>query len=72
MDIKTVMLNELRSQIGYVGQEPILFNQTIRENILMGLPDELQKSENNLQYICSDENIVQCLKLANAEFVLSL
>jgi len=33
-DIKTLNLTELRKQIGYVSQEPILFNTTIRENLL--------------------------------------
>jgi len=32
-------LNKLRQQIGYVGQEPVLFNMSIKENILLGKPD---------------------------------
>lgn len=34
--MKTVDLTHWRSQIGYVPQEPVLFNTSIRENILMG------------------------------------
>ncbi|MCX7872332.1 MAG: ABC transporter ATP-binding protein/permease [Verrucomicrobiae bacterium] len=39
MDISTIQLNELRSKISFVSQEPFLFNGTIRENILYGKPD---------------------------------
>ena len=32
-------ISKLRKQIGYVMQEPILFNTSIKENILYGKPD---------------------------------
>jgi ABC-type multidrug transport system fused ATPase/permease subunit len=32
-------LRELRRKIGYVGQEPILFNSSIKENLLYGDPN---------------------------------
>lgn len=38
-DIKSLNLTHYRKQIGYVSQEPVLFNTTIRKNILMGKPD---------------------------------
>ena len=38
-DLKTLDLKNYRQQIGYVGQEPVLFNTTFRQNILMGKPD---------------------------------
>jgi ATP-binding cassette subfamily B (MDR/TAP) protein 1 len=37
IDIKDLQLKWLRQQIGLVGQEPVLFNSTIRDNILYGL-----------------------------------
>lgn len=37
--LKDLKLTEIRNQIGYVGQEPILFNMSIKENILLGKPD---------------------------------
>lgn len=53
-------LNALRKQIGFVGQEPILFNMTIAENIKMGVEDEVTM-----------EDIVQAAKMANAyEFIM--
>lgn len=36
IDLRDVELNWLRNQIGYVGQEPVLFATTIRENLLYG------------------------------------
>ena len=38
-DLKTIDLRNYRQQIGYVGQEPVLFNTSIKTNILMGKPD---------------------------------
>jgi len=53
-DIKTVNLQSMRQLIGYVGQEPVLFNASIRENMLFAKPD------------ASEEEIIQALKDANA------
>lgn len=52
-DLRTVDLTWLRSVIGYVGQEPVLFATTIRENLLFAkedateqeLEDALRKAE---------------------------
>jgi ABC-type multidrug transport system fused ATPase/permease subunit len=38
-DIKTINLRDFRRKVGYVGQEPVLFNQSIKENILLGYPE---------------------------------
>eukprot|EP00931_Biecheleriopsis_adriatica_P061606 TRINITY_DN3704_c0_g1_i2.p1 TRINITY_DN3704_c0_g1~~TRINITY_DN3704_c0_g1_i2.p1 ORF type:complete len:1295 (-),score=340.44 TRINITY_DN3704_c0_g1_i2:505-4389(-) len=35
-DLKTISVTAYRRQIGYVGQEPVLFATTVRDNILMG------------------------------------
>eukprot|EP00980_Cylindrotheca_fusiformis_P009864 scaffold2184_cov128-Cylindrotheca_fusiformis.AAC.10 len=37
-DIKSLNVNWYRDQIGYVGQEPTLFNETIANNIAYGAP----------------------------------
>jgi ATP-binding cassette subfamily B (MDR/TAP) protein 1 len=39
VDIKTLNVNWMRSQMSYVGQEPTLFQGTIYENILNGKAD---------------------------------
>jgi ATP-binding cassette subfamily B (MDR/TAP) protein 1 len=37
-DLKSVNLRDWRQKIGYVGQEPVLFNCSIKENLLYGKP----------------------------------
>lgn len=39
IDIKRYNIKDLRQHIGYVQQEPLLFNKTIKENILYGNED---------------------------------
>lgn len=59
--IKDFLTGSLRSQIGLVQQDNILFSDTIRENILLGKPD------------ATDEEIVQAAKMANAyDFIQEL
>ena len=53
-----VNLKDFRSKVGYVGQEPVLFNQTIKENILYGKPD------------ATDQEIATALKKANASKIV--
>ena len=50
VDLKELDLYWLRRQIGYVGQEPVLFATTLRENLLFG-------NEND-----SEEEIMMALK----------
>ena len=69
VDIKEMPVGRLRSMIGYVGQEPILFNQSIRENILKGLPD---LDEEASKLLATDESVIDALRLANANFVFEL
>lgn len=53
-DIRDIRQTDLRSQIAYVPQEPLLFHTTIKENVLLGQPD------------ASDEEIIKALKAAHA------
>jgi len=39
IDVNEIPFEQLRSQIAYVGQEPILFSDTIRANISFGIDD---------------------------------
>ena len=60
-DLKQLNLREYRNKIGYVGQEPFLFNQSIKENLLNAKPD------------ATDEEINKALKDAMAyDFVQNL
>jgi len=40
VDIRTLSLKELRREVGFVPQETFLFSATLRENILLGAPDD--------------------------------
>jgi ABC-type multidrug transport system fused ATPase/permease subunit len=55
VDVRDYKLRGLRSQIGYVLQDTVLFRGTIRENIAYGRPG------------ASQEEIEQAAKLANAD-----
>jgi len=61
VDIKEMSIKSLRSHIGMVTQETILFNDTVRTNIAYGKPD------------ASFEEIVSAAKVANAhDFIMRL
>lgn len=61
VDIRDLKMHSLRSMIGLVTQDSILFNDSIRNNLLIGKQD------------ATEEEIVAALKVANAfEFVKDL
>ncbi|KXS19178.1 P-loop containing nucleoside triphosphate hydrolase protein [Gonapodya prolifera JEL478] len=66
-DIKELNVKWLREQIGVVNQEPVLFEGTIRSNILLGIPDSSIFDNKVL-----DDMVSQALHTANADFVRSL
>ena len=60
-DVRDVTIHSLRSQIGLVLQDNILFSDSVKENILMGKPG------------ASDEEVIAAAKAANAhDFIMSL
>jgi ATP-binding cassette subfamily B (MDR/TAP) protein 1 len=48
-DLKDLSVRWLRSQIGYVGQEPVLFTGSVAENIAKGRVDSLEQPVISLQ-----------------------
>lgn len=59
IDIKRLNLRSLRKKIGYVGQEPVMFSGTIRENLLYGKED------------ATEQEMMEALKKAEAyKFVM--
>lgn len=61
VDVRNLNTKWLRSHCGYVGQMPILFKGTVKENIRMGKPD------------ATDSEVIEAAKAANAHgFVTSL
>ncbi len=60
-DVRDVTIHSLRSQIGIVLQDNILFSDSVKENILMGRPD------------ATDEQVIEAAKAANAhDFIMGL
>src|SRR5690606_13734421 len=62
-DLRSLKMNDLRSLMAVVTQEPILFNDTIYNNIAFGLPDvteadvmEAAKAANAHNFITETEN----------------
>lgn len=43
VDLKELDLKWLRSQIGYIGQEPLLFATSIKENMLLAKPEATEE-----------------------------
>jgi len=61
MNVVDITLQSLRSQIGIVLQDNILFSDSVKQNILMGRPD------------ATEEEVVEAAKAANAhDFIMSL
>ena len=62
-DLRSLNLSWMRSKFGLVGQEPVLFDGTILENIRLGFPSGE----------ASQEDVEQAASLANAHsFIMSL
>ena len=53
-DVKDLNVKWLRQQIGVVSQEPVLFNMTVRQNLLMGVQKEV--SQNEIIASCKEAN----------------
>lgn len=53
-DLKKLNLRDYRRKIGYVGQEPVLFNESIKDNMLNAKPE------------ATEEEIYHALEQANA------
>ncbi|KAK3823505.1 MAG: p-glycoprotein [Benniella sp.] len=63
-DIREIQLHNIRNHMALVGQEPVLFDLSIKDNILYGLPDDVQGTM---------EQVEAAAKLANIHnFVTSL
>jgi ABC-type multidrug transport system fused ATPase/permease subunit len=59
-NVKEVSVRKLRALFGIVNQEPILFNDTIYNNIAFGTPD------------VTEEKVIQAARIANAhDFILA-
>ncbi|KAK9680739.1 hypothetical protein K7432_015861 [Basidiobolus ranarum] len=55
-DVRQMNINDLRKHIALVGQEPTLYDMTIRENICFGLVDRVP-SQQEIEKAARDANI---------------
>ena len=58
-NIDKIFLNDLRENIGYVSQDPFLFDSTIKENLLLAKPD------------ATNEEIWKALEIASADIFVN-
>lgn len=62
IDIKDLIINDLRSLLGIVTQESILFNDTVFNNIALGVEDKV-----------SEGSVIAAAKIANAhDFIMQM
>lgn len=77
VDVRSLNVHWLRSQMGYVGQMPTLFMRSIRDNIALGAPLEISMDGNGKKVFrrreVTDEEIIEAAKMANAhDFIMKL
>ena len=65
-NIKDYMINYLHYQIGYVQQEPSLFNGTIFENIIYGIYDNLNTNDLKNKY---KKEVEWAINISQANFI---
>mmetsp|Transcript_27368 Transcript_27368/g.22612 ORF Transcript_27368/g.22612 Transcript_27368/m.22612 type:complete len:178 (+) Transcript_27368:222-755(+) len=58
VDIKTVPVHQHRALFGYVGQEPFLFADSIRNNLRYGLTGDRVPTEQEMRKVCKDAQIL--------------
>jgi ATP-binding cassette subfamily B (MDR/TAP) protein 1 len=74
-DIKSLNIRWLRSNFGYVGQEPVLFSGSILDNIAYGIDAQNLPSDANGNTLSSEDikkRVIEAAKQANAhDFIMS-
>lgn len=66
-NLKEIDVNWLRTHIGAVNQEPVLFSGTIRENILYGV-DEAQREKVDFEAICKQACVYEFVERLPAKY----
>ena len=69
LPIEEYNVRSLRSQIGIVQQEPVLFDRSIRDNILYGIDEPEKISQEEIEEACRNSNIHHVIcSLPNVRF----
>ncbi|KAI9632019.1 P-loop containing nucleoside triphosphate hydrolase protein [Dioszegia hungarica] len=61
-DIRTIDPKVLRTEMGYVSQEPILFEETVRWNLVAGAIDPESVTQSQLEWACQQACILDFVK----------
>ena len=61
VDVRDMDLHWLRSQVGLVSQEPVLFSCSVRENICYGRPDATQEEVQKAAEAANAHSFIQKL-----------
>lgn len=56
-NVKSYSVHNLRSHMALVGQEPVLFDMTIGENVRFGVPDASTVTQDEIEEACKAANI---------------
>lgn len=59
VDIRTIALSDLRAMIGIVSQEPILFNDTVYNNIAFGISDATPEKVKNAARVANALDFIE-------------
>jgi len=70
IDLFSIELNYLRMVIGYVAQEPVLFNTSIRDNILFGR--EGQYSDDEIMKSCGEAYIKDFVEEVGLDYIVGI
>ncbi|KAL1914607.1 uncharacterized protein VTP21DRAFT_8138 [Calcarisporiella thermophila] len=57
INVKEWQLDSMRQRIAYVGQEPVLFDMTVKENILLGRRKEQEVTQEDIEEVAKKANI---------------
>jgi ATP-binding cassette subfamily B (MDR/TAP) protein 1 len=69
VDLKEIDLRWLRENIGYVGQEPVLFATTIRENLMFGKEDATRQEIDDALHMAEAYDFIQQLEMKEETYV---
>jgi ATP-binding cassette subfamily B (MDR/TAP) protein 1 len=62
INVSTLNVGAYRQHFALVSQEPMLYQGTIRDNIVMGTKDEEAVSDDNIMHACKDANILDFIQ----------
>jgi ABC-type multidrug transport system fused ATPase/permease subunit len=70
IDVRTMPVMHLRRVFGYVGQEPVVFGMSVRQNLLYGFPDQngYTPSQSDIESACARAQVLQFINSLPLQF----